>query len=321
MKVLITGGAGFIGRHTTRGLLAENVRVLVIDDFSSSARENVDEFLGFANFDLIEGDVCEQRQLREVMVSQKPDVVVHLAGLVSVARCQQCPDDSFRLNVHATKLVVTEAELAGCKRFVFASSAAVYGNLSTKKLSEVESLPTALSPYGEHKAEAEKWLMATKTNRMARIALRYFNVYGIGQPADSPYAGVITRFLEDSIYYKKPLQVFGDGEQSRDFIHVDDVVRANLEAIAGALPGGAYNVCTGSGTSINQVIAQLRSRFPDYPVQHRPTRRGEIRHSLGDPSRLACALGEWTPIAFNKGFAKLLDTVASTDPSSIGATG
>lgn len=313
MKVLVTGGAGFIGRHTVRRLLADGAEVLVLDDFSSSVRACMGEFADEPRFDFVAGDACNELQVREIMARRRPDAVVHLAGLVSVARSLEQPDESWRLNVHATQVVATAAEAAGCQRFVFASSAAVYADSQAFPLRETDPLPAALSPYGAHKAEAEQWLLATANPAMERIALRYFNVYGAGQPADSPYSGVITRFLE-RLRLQQPLQVFGDGKQSRDFIHIHDLVQANARAAEGALAPGLYNVCTGAGTSINDLVAQVQARLPGIGVENLPPKLGEIRHSLGSTDRLSTALGGWAPTSFAAGLAELLHEADLSNP-------
>jgi UDP-glucose 4-epimerase len=277
----------------------------VLDNFSASLPVGMDEFAGNPRFDVVEGDVCDPRQVRRVMTDLRPEGVVHLAGLVSVMRSLEEPGESWRQNVQATGLVARLAESAGCRRFVFASSAAVYADAADLPLREDGVFPPALSPYGAHKAEAERLLLATQGPGMQRILLRYFNVYGVGQSADSPYSGVITRFL-DRIRLGLPLQVFGDGDQSRDFIHVGDVARANMHAAMEEMPSGIYNVCSGTGISINTLVALLRERLPGLAVNAMPARDGEIQHSLGCSRKLASILGGWAPVAFLDGLADLL---------------
>ena len=306
MKVLVTGGAGFIGRHTVRALLREGSRVTVVDDFTSSKRDHMLEFSAHPGFDLIEADASDDKQLAHAFASACPDAVVHLAGLVSVPKSFEEPEESRRLNVDAAEQAADIAARYDCARFVFASSAAVYGDLADMPLREDAVLPHALSPYGQHKAEAEQKLMARFDEVMSCISMRYFNVYGKGQPVDSPYSGVITRFV-DCARRRAPLLVFGDGEQTRDFVHVEDVALVNAKAAFGVLVPGIYNVCNGTGTSLNELISLLRARYPETVVQHQPSRQGEIRHSLGRSEKLASALGEWSPISFAAGIAGLLD--------------
>ena len=304
MKVLVTGGAGFIGRHTVRRLLADGAEVVVLDDFSASLRGCMAEF-SKGGFRLVMGDASDEYLLREIMTREKPDAVVHLAGLVSVTRSLEQPEESWRLNVDATRIVAAAAEEAECRRFVFASSAAVYADSQVFPLREDAALRAALSPYGAHKAEAEQWLLTTAKPSMERIALRYFNVYGEGQSAESPYSGVITRFL-DCAARNRPLQVFGGGKQSRDFIHIRDLVEVNVRAASGRLAPGLYNVCTGVGTSIIDLVTHLQSRLPNIQVDHLPARSGEIDHSLGSADRLRAAVDGWAPIPLVVGLGELL---------------
>lgn len=307
MKVLVTGGAGFIGRHTIRRLLKDGAQVLVLDDFSSSMRAVLDEFASCAGFDAVEEDVCDESRTRRTFEHWRPEATVHLAGLVSVARSIAEPEESHRMNVRGTMAVARAAEAAGCRRFVFASSAAVYADAEQLPLREDAILRPALSPYGAHKAEAERLLRELDGASLRVVILRYFNVYGAGQPVDSPYSGVITRFL-DRLTHGLPLQVNGDGEQSRDFVHVDDVALVNVAAATGRLGPGTYNVCTGTAVTINALVSLLRYRAPDAEVRHAPPQPGEIRHSLGDARKLATALGEWRPTTFSSGIARLLDS-------------
>jgi UDP-glucose 4-epimerase len=280
MKVLVTGGAGFIGRHTVRRLLSEGAQVLVLDDFSSSVRNVLDEFAGHAGFEVITGDICDESQVRHAFMRWRPEAVVHLAGLVSVARSIAQPGESRRLNVDGTRIIAGAAEAAGCRLFVFASSAAVYADAQQLPLCEDDTLRVALSPYGAHKAEAERWLLATPTSGMQRIVMRYFNVYGEGQPMGSPYSGVITRFLS-RIREGRGLQVYGDGSKSRDFVDIRDVAAVNAHAVAGKLAQGVYNVCSGSATTISTLVRLLQERFPGLEVVYLTQRSGEIQHSLG----------------------------------------
>ena len=301
----MTGGAGFIGRHTVRHLLGDGAEVLVVDDFSASAREGLDAFAGAARFDAVAGDICDERHMPALFAAWRPAAVVHLAGLVSVARSIADPEESWRLNVQGTRNIARAAASAGARRFVFASSAAVYGDADALPLREDTVLPPALSPYGDHKAACERLLRALPPSSMDVVLLRYFNVYGPGQPAHSPYSGVITRFL-DRAARGLPLEIHGDGGQSRDFVSVDDVARVNVVA-AGGLPAGTYNVCSGIGTTIGQLAGHLSDLVPGTRVECRPAKPGEIRHSLGNHDALAAAMPDgWHPVALADGLRRLV---------------
>ena len=304
-RLAVTGAAGFIGSHTVDAALAQGFEVLALDDLSTGREANLADAAGRAGFAFERGDVADASFVDATLRAFKPHAVVHLAGLVSVQASIARPDDNHRRNVQATAVVARAALGAGCARVVFSSSAAVYADDPELPLRETQAGRFApLSPYGASKREAEREL--ARTAGLSPAVLRYFNVYGSRQDPASPYSGVVSIFLQrarDGL----PLVVYGDGSQTRDFIAVADVVRANLAAADPALAWpGACNVCTGDAVSLLGFAQVLRAAYPDLRVEHAPARAGDIAHSLGDPSRLRDVLGAWEPMDFADGLAALL---------------
>jgi UDP-glucose 4-epimerase len=313
-RLVVTGAAGFIGSHTVDAALAHGCDVLALDDLSTGREANLADAAGRAGFAFERGDVADAAFVDAKLHAFRPDAVVHLAGLVSVQASFEHPDDNHRRNVLATEAVARAALAAGCTRVVFSSSAAVYADDPELPLREPQAGRFApLSPYGAAKRDAEQLLAALAVSAgLSPVVLRYFNVYGTRQDPASPYSGVVSIFLERA-RRGLPLVVHGDGAQTRDFVAVADVVRANLAAAdpARAWPGPC-NVCTGTSVSLLEFAGALRRLMPALRIEPAPARAGDIAHSLGDPSRLRDVLGAWRPIAFAEGLAALLAT--SADP-------
>jgi UDP-glucose 4-epimerase len=232
---------------------------------------------------------------------------LHLAALVSVQASLERPQENFRRNVQATDAVAHAALAAGARRFVYASSAAVYGDAASLPVDEAQAgrRPT-LSPYGAAKAASEALLDGHAVLGLPVAVLRYFNVYGPRQDPGSPYSGVVSLFVERA-RRGWPLVLLGDGGQTRDFVAVADVARANLAAAdpARAWPG-ACNVCTGRGTAIARLAEWVREAHPDVRIESGAVREGEIRDSVGDPTRLRATLGDWAPVEVERGLAALM---------------
>ncbi|PTX92357.1 NAD-dependent epimerase/dehydratase family protein [Opitutus sp. ER46] len=292
LTVLVTGAAGFIGSHTCDRLLQEGHQVIGVDNFRTGHRENLTAALAQPRFRLVEADVAADGVLDGLVASARPDAIIHLAALVSVPESITDPTTNFRLNVEATHRVAEAARTHGVKRIVFASSAAVFGDNPELPLTE-RSATRPISPYGGAKLGSEALLLGHAAAYGITVRCqRYFNVFGPRQDPRSPYSGVISIFCERFAAGRTPT-IYGDGEQTRDFISVHDVARANvLAATAPGITTGIANICTGTPTSLNQLAAILRREFANAPApSHGEPRAGDIRHSLGAPERARAELG------------------------------
>jgi UDP-glucose 4-epimerase len=318
--ILVTGAAGFIGSHTCDQLLAGGHTVVGVDNFRTGKRDNLRRATSSPAFRLVEADVSAAGVLRDLVGDAKPDAIIHLAALVSVPESIRDPDLNFQLNVRATQRVVDAARtLCGTRstdlpidrraapRIVFASSAAVYGDNTELPLSE-RSETRPISPYGAAKLASEALLIghAAAFGFTARC-LRYFNVFGLRQDPKSPYSGVISIF-SDKLRAGAAPAIFGDGEQTRDFISVHDVARANvLAATTPGLASGITNICTGQPTSLNRLANVLRDLIPGAPTPvYGSPREGDIRHSLGSPQRAKAELGFEAKVTLEAGLAELV---------------
>ncbi len=288
MTSLITGGAGFIGSHLVDALLARGDAVRVLDDFSSGKPENLASVQD--RIQLFEGDLRDSSLLEDAL--QGVELVFHQAAFVSVPQSLQDPDACLDINVGGTRQLLEASRRAGVQRIVLASSAAVYGENRAVPLVE-DSSPDPLSPYAASKYITEI-LAALYTHQLGLevTALRYFNVYGPRQNPDSDYAAVIPIFFRRLLADEKPM-IYGDGGQSRDFIYVSDVVRANLLAAESSRAAGrVLNICSGQETSLLDLINVLGSIFDrEILPEFQDSRAGDIYRSLGDPSLARELLG------------------------------
>ncbi len=281
IPVLVTGGAGFIGSHLVDALLKVNARVRVFDDFSTGRQENLAHCQ--AKLESIEGDIREAEICRDAC--RDIQIVFHQAALGSVPRSLEDPATTIAVNVLGTANILAAACDAGVRRVVYASSSSVYGD--SEKLPKREGAEgRPLSPYAASKRMAEQLAVVFfQCYGLPSVGLRYFNVYGPRQDPSGPYAAVIPRFFK-ACYSGDPMQIYGDGEQSRDFTYVADAVEANL--LAARAPdnacGSAYNVATGEQTTVTRlakVISRLAGSARKEPV-FEPPRAGDVRHSLAD---------------------------------------
>ncbi len=303
-KALVTGGAGFIGSHLVEGLLARGWSVRVLDNFSTGHRENIKHLIN--QIDLLEGDVTNLTTVRFAV--RNVDVIFHQAALPSVARSVANPLESNEVNITGTLNILLAARDAGVKRVVYAASSSAYGNTPT--LPKVESMPpTPLSPYAIAKLTGEMYARAfTQLYGLSTISLRYFNIFGPRQDPATQYAGVIAKFCTCAIE-GKPYPVFGDGEQSRDFTYVENVVNANLLAAEAKLAGATLvNIACGERTSLNQLIALLNELTNQkLPAQYSPERAGDVRHSLADVTRAGKLLGYEPMVDIREGLKRTLE--------------
>ena len=302
-KWLITGVAGFIGSNLLEKLLELGQQVVGLDDFSSGYRRNLQEVLGNNRrlrklFELIEGDICDPAVCKTA--SQDVDYVLHQAAIGSVPRSVLDPARVNQVNVDGTINVMMAARDAGAKRVVFASSSAVFGDSPTMPLAE-EMLGAMLSPYAVSKYSDEKYAeVASRIYGLETVGLRYFNVFGPRQDPLGSYAAVIPQWIH-AMLSGEVCHIHGDGETTRDFVAIADVVQANLLAATTPLPAGkhrVYNVGAGRRTSLNELQSTLSASLSSLLPAHEPKapvhddfREGDIRHSQADIGRIVAELG------------------------------
>lgn len=309
---LVTGGAGFIGSHLVESLIAHGHSVRVLDSFSTGRWENLAAVQD--QIEVIEGDIRDPQVVERAM--DGVEIVAHLAAIVSVQASLESPRETMDVNVEGTLNLLEAAHQAKARRFLFASSAAVYGDHPELPLQEDFPLHP-LSPYAASKAAGEALCQAYQAAYgLPTVALRFFNVYGPRQDPHSPYSGVISIFV-GRMRQGLPPVIYGDGLQTRDFVCVDDVVVALLRAgERNGAAGAVLNIARGEGTSIIQLIARLNQVLGTRlePV-FGPPRVGEVRRSVGDPRRAEAILG-WQPsVGLTEGLARLVKGVRN-EPES-----
>lgn len=301
-RVLITGGAGFIGSHTADLLLSQGIPVRVLDNLSSGFRHNLPQQHELLEF--IEGDICDKDTVNRCM--QDVSHCLHLAAQVSVVASLEDPEFSAQQNIVGYLNVLDAVKNHNVERLVYASSAAVYGEPAVIPLPEdVEK--TQLSPYGLEKQVNELYAQLYKNlYQVSSLGQRFFNVFGPRQDPKSPYAGVIALFV-DRISESKPLTVFGDGNQTRDFIYVGDVARANVAALKFPTVEGACNIATGFQTSLLdliQVLSDITGKQSE--ISHEAAREGDIVHSLAIANKMNNELCVTAETSLRKGLENLI---------------
>lgn len=304
-RALITGGAGFIGSHLARRLVSLGAQAVALDDLSGGFREN----LPTTNCEFVHASVLDDAALRRAISGCR--WVFHKAAMVSVPESVEKPDACVRLNVGGTERVLAAARDAKVERVMFAASAAAYGNHPTLPCSE-RHLPDCWSPYAMSKVAGEH-LMATyaRCYGLSTVSLRYMNIFGPRQNPNSPYAAVISAFVNRLRAGKQPT-VYGDGSQTRDFTFIDNVVHANLLAAAGGRPGAAFegqpiNIGTGVRTSLMDVLRALGKALKvDATPAHGPPRAGDIMHSVADISLARRVLGYEPLVGLEEGLERTL---------------
>lgn len=303
-KVMVTGGAGFIGSHTVDALLDQGVEVWVLDDLSSGCLRNLQTSRKNRRLHFRKGTITQFKTVKSL--AGKVDAIIHLTAIVSPYVSVKKPEIANEVNVSGTLNVLRAALKKQVSRVVFASSSSVYGNASLMPVSEDQSL-NPITPYGVSKLSAEKYCRVfSNTYDLSTISLRYFNVYGERQSAN-PYSGVIAIFAKQLAKGLQPT-IYGDGEQTRDFVHVSDVARANLQALRteGGI-GDAFNIGTGRATTINQLFTALTQliKRPDISPAYSAERQGDIRQSYADLTRSRAVLGFDPKIEFTRGLELL----------------
>ena len=283
-RALVTGGAGFIGSHLVERLLAEGIRVVVLDDLSVGKSENLS-----AHAEFVKGDVRDPSTM--VAAVAGVDVVFHLAARVSIRASVAGFYEDAETNLMGTLNVLRACATGNVRKLVYASSMAVYADSPESKPMPESYCTEPISPYGVSKLASERYAMlVAKQAGFQAVALRYFNTYGPRQTL-TPYVGVITIFIQRLLRGEAPA-IYGDGEQCRDFVYVGDIAEATFQAMVRDVDGEVINVGSGTGTSVNQIAALLCGRLsPDIVPCHEPEHPGELRNSVADISKAKHLLG------------------------------
>jgi UDP-glucose 4-epimerase len=304
-RVLVTGGAGFIGSNLVRALLEAGNEVRVLDNFSTGSRRNLEDL----GTEIVEGELRSYERVHNAV--RDIEVVFHLGALGSVPRSVQDPLTSSAVNVEGTLNVLLAARDAGVRRVVYSSSTSVYGT-SAQRPTREDCPPDPISPYGVAKLAAERYCISFSRvyETLETVVLRYFNVFGPRQSPDSQYAAVVPLFIR-AIAAGEPITIYGDGEQSRDFTYVANVVAATISAAtAEGASGRAFNIAGGSPASVNRV-AEMLGELIGKPVEKRfqPRRPGDIRDSWADLSAAREVLGYHPSVSLENGLRRTVEAL------------
>jgi UDP-glucose 4-epimerase len=312
LKILVTGGAGFIGSHIAEALVRQGHRVRVLDNMFAGKRENLRTVAD--DVELIEGDCADPAAAGRA--AKGMEVVYHEAAVPSVARSVKDPAQSHHHNANATLSMLLAARDAGVRRFFYAGSSSVYGDSPTLPKRE-DMLPRPLSPYAVGKLTGEHYVrIFSSLYGMETLTFRYFNVFGPRQDAGSPYSGVISLFATGLFSGRTPV-IFGDGRQSRDFTFVANVVDGNLRGLtARGLQGQAVNLATGDRVSLNQLLkAMARAAGVKAKAERQPARAGDIKHSLADIRAARKLLGYRPSVRFEEGLRQTMEWYRTQVPA------
>ena len=304
-NLLITGGAGFIGSNLADALIAQGGKVRIIDNLVTGYHENLDEISG--DFEFIEGDLNDETALRRAL--EGVEVVFHEAALPSVPRSVANPKETHEACVNATFKLLVAAKEAGVRRVIYAASSSAYGDQPT--LPKVETMrPEPLSPYAAAKLMGEYYCQVfTRVYGLETISLRYFNVFGPRQDPGSMYSGVISRFVDSLMGGKTPV-IYGDGEQSRDFTFIENVVNANIRAAQTTKGiGEVMNAANGERITLNQLLEVLKkiTDKPDVNAEYREARAGDVKHSQADNTLAREYLGYEKIVGLEEGLRRTID--------------
>ena len=303
--VLVTGGAGFIGSHIAAALSERGARVRIIDDLSTGYRENIDEIPGQVDF--IQASLTDEAALSRAL--EDVELVYHEAAIPSVPRSVANPGETHRACVDATFSLLHAARERGVRRVVYAASSSAYGD--QPDLPKTETMrPDPLSPYAVAKLVGEYYAQVfTRAYNLETVSLRYFNVFGPRQDPSSQYSGVISRFISALLSNERPI-IFGDGEQSRDFTYIANVVDANMraaETVAGV--GQIINIANGERTTLNELLEVLKKLVGKDGVEpeYKEPRAGDVKHSLADIRRAREMLGYEPRVSLEEGLGRTMD--------------
>jgi nucleoside-diphosphate-sugar epimerase len=305
-KILVTGGAGFIGSNLTEALLQRGHHVRVLDDFSTGKKENLQFDRDYASLEIIEGDIQAGEVCRRAM--EGIDYVFHQAALPSVQRSVEDPFLSNGVNVGGTLNILLAARDAGAKRVMYAASSSFYGDTPTLPKKE-KMPPNPQSPYALQKSIGEGYCrLFSQLYGLETVSLRYFNIFGPKQDPNSLYSAVIPKFI-DAFVTGRPPTVYGDGEQSRDFTYIQNVVQANLLAMeARRLNGESINIACGDRISLNQLLAVLREILDvKMDAVYEAPRQGDVKHSLADIRKAKKILKYVPSVGIREGLEKTVE--------------
>ena len=303
IKFLVTGGAGFIGSNIVEALLKQGFQVRVVDNFSTGKKENIQPFLEKIEF--LRGDLSDLKIAQKAL--ENIDVVLHQAAIPAVQRSVVNPLSTNLANINTILNILLAAQGAKVKKIVYASSSSIYGD--TPNLPKKETHPVdPISPYALTKFAGERYCqLFYKLYGLPTVCLRYFNVFGPRQNPKSQYSAAIPKFIAAMLNNQPPV-IYGDGEQSRDFTYVDNVVKANILAAVSKTSGEVINIACGKRITLNQIIALINKVLrKEIKPTYLPTRPGDIKHSLADITKSKKLLNYQPTIEFEKGLKKTIE--------------
>jgi len=301
---LVTGGAGFIGSHLIGKLLAKGYKVRVLDDFSTGKHSNLSPYL--TNIELVRGDLNDFHTVHKAVKGVQ--IIFHLAALSSVQSSMLDPLRNNRVNITGTLQLLTAAKEEKVERFIFAGSSSVYGDLPEDGPKRETMRPSPISPYALAKYAGELYCtLFHKAFGMETLSFRYFNVYGPRQDPDSEYSAVIPKFIKLMLQDKSPV-IYGDGTQSRDFVHVNDVAAANLLAAeAPCLRGEVVNIGSGRGADLNELVDRINRIMHKHIIPlYTEAKIGDIKHSLSDIRNAEKIIGYKPTVSFEQGLEQTI---------------